>query len=208
MRALIIGATGATGKDLLDLLLRKTNVESVDIFVRRDPELQNNKLRTHVVNFDKPESWNHLVKGDVLFSCLGTTRKAAGSKKAQYKVDYEYQYHFAETAKKNGVERYVLISARNASPKSLFFYSRIKGKLEEAVKKLGFEQLIILRPPLLERKDSDRKAEVLAVKIVQFLNKRGLLQSQRTMPTELLAKAMCDSLEKFGQGTFVIDNPM
>ena len=90
MKTLLIGATGATGSDLLKLLLDDDEVESVDIFVRRNTGVEHPKLTVHVINFEKPEEWSHLVKGDVLFSCLGTTRKDAGSKAAQWKVDYDY----------------------------------------------------------------------------------------------------------------------
>src|SRR5690554_6982572 len=79
MKTLLIGATGATGSDLLKLLLDDDEVESVDIFVRRNTGVEHPKLTVHVINFEKPEEWSHLVKGDVLFSCLGTTRKDARS---------------------------------------------------------------------------------------------------------------------------------
>ncbi|MDA6130770.1 NAD(P)H-binding protein, partial [Escherichia coli] len=92
MHALLIGATGATGKDLLDILLEDDSFHRVDIFARRDLHIQHEKLKVHVIDFDNSEQWKHLVKGDVLFSCLGTTLKAAGSKEAQWKIDYDYQY--------------------------------------------------------------------------------------------------------------------
>src|SRR5215213_2193835 len=103
MHALLIGATGATGKDLLNLLLKDETFHQIDIFVRRKLELQHEKLHVHVIDFDKPEQWQHLVKGDVLFSCLGTTLKVAGSKEAQWKIDYDYQYNFAKAARENNV---------------------------------------------------------------------------------------------------------
>ena len=129
MKILLIGATGATGRDLLKLLLDDSEVDSVVIFVRRDVGIEHHKLTIHVIDFEKPEEWVHLVNGDVLFSCLGTTLKDAGSKAAQWKVDYDYQYSFAKAARQNGVECYVLVSAMNASSNSGFFYSRMKGKL-------------------------------------------------------------------------------
>ncbi len=101
MHALLIGASGATGKDLLELLLKDTDIKRVDIFVRRKLDFEHEKLHTHIIDFDKPEQWQHLVHGDVLFSCLGTTLKAAGSKEGQKKVDYEYQLQFAKAAKQN-----------------------------------------------------------------------------------------------------------
>ncbi|RYF80745.1 MAG: semialdehyde dehydrogenase, partial [Chitinophagaceae bacterium] len=99
MHALIIGATGATGKDLLQLLLQKPSVQQVTIFVRKPVAINHPRLQVHIINFDEPASWQHFVKGDVLFSCLGTTLKAAGSKEAQWKIDFDYQYQFALAAK-------------------------------------------------------------------------------------------------------------
>jgi uncharacterized protein YbjT (DUF2867 family) len=193
MKALVIGATGATGKDLVDQLLNDKDFEEVDIFVRKPIDIQNDKLKTHVVNFENPEEWKNLVKGDVVFSCLGTTLKTAGSKEAQRKVDYDYQYQFAKAAKENNVDDYILVSAYGADPKSRIFYSKMKGELEEAVKQLHFNKITIFNPGMLERKDSDRTGEVLGSRIIKFANKIGLLESQKPLPTDILAKAMINS---------------
>lgn len=193
MKALVIGATGATGKDLVNQLLQDKDFEEVTIFVRKPVDIQNEKLKVHVVNFENPEEWKSKVKGDVAFSCLGTTLKAAGSKEAQRKVDFDYQYEFAKAAKENNVDDYILVSAYGASPKSKIFYSKMKGELEEAVKKLHFEKITIFKPGMLERKDSDRTGEVLGSRIIKFANKLGLLESQKPLPTDVLAKAMINS---------------
>lgn len=193
MKALIIGATGATGKDLVNLLLNDKDFEEVDIFVRKPVDIQNDKLKIHVVDFENPEEWKNLVKGDVVFSCLGTTLKTAGSKEAQRKVDYDYQYQFAKAAKENNVDDYILVSAYGADPKSRIFYSKMKGELEESVKQLHFNKITIFNPGMLERKDSDRTGEVLGSRIIKFANKIGLLESQKPLPTDILAKAMINS---------------
>lgn len=193
MKALIIGATGATGKDLVSQLLTDKGYDEVNVFVRRPLAVENPKLKTHIVNFDKPEEWKDLVKGDVAFSCLGTTLKAAGSKEAQRKVDYDYQYNFAKAAKENEVEDYILVSSYGAHPKSKLFYSRMKGELEQSIKDLHFNKLTIFQPGMLERKDSERTGEVLGGKIIKFANKFGVLTQQKPLPTEVLAKAMINS---------------
>lgn len=204
MKVLVIGATGATGKDLLNLLLKDDDFETVDIFVRRDLPRSNEKLNINIIDFDQPEHWQDLVKGDILFSCLGTTLKAAGSKDAQWKIDYQYQYDFAKAAKENGVRNYILVSAGFSNSNSPFFYSKMKGQLDEDIIKLGFEKTIIFKPPLLERKNSARKAEVLQVKILKFLNSYGLLKSQKPLPTESLAKAMIKGFKKLPIGSHSI----
>ena len=203
MHALLIGATGATGRDLLDLLLKDDDFHRVDIFVRREIDSNHEKLNVHVIDFDKPDHWKHLVKGDVLFSCLGTTLKAAGSKEAQWKIDYDYQYEFAKAARENGVDNYVLVSSSGASPDSFLFYPRMKGQLEDAVKGLGFSKLSIFNPPILERKNTDRTGEVIGLKVIRFLNKFGLFRSQKPMPTEILAKALINSARANENGVHI-----
>lgn len=190
MHALIIGATGATGKDLLELLLGDPEFSKVSVFVRRATLVQHPKLTEHVIDFDKPLQWKQLVKGDVLFSCLGTTLKAAGSKMGQWKVDHDYQLEFAKAARENEIKKYVLVSAELASVNSIFFYSRMKGQLENNIKQLNFEQTFIVRPPLLIRKQSDRTGENFSVRAIHFLNNLGLMRSARPLDTRALAEAM------------------
>ena len=190
MKALVIGATGATGKDLVKQLCQDSDFDEIDIFVRRRSDFHNEKVKAHLVDFDHPEEWKHLVKGDVAFSCLGTTLKSAGSKENQKVIDYDYQFNFAKAAKENNVQDYILVSAYGASPDSKIFYSRIKGELEEAVKNLKFEKTTIFKPGMLERKNTDRNGEVFGLKIIKFLNKLGLFKSQQPLPTSILAKAM------------------
>lgn len=193
MKALVIGATGATGKDLVQQLLLDNDFNEINVFVRKPLNIYNDKLKTHVIDFEKPEEWKNLVDGDVAFSCLGTTLKDAGSKEAQRKVDFDYQYEFAKAAKENNVEDYILVSSYGADPKSKIFYSRMKGELEQAVRNLHFNKITIFKPGMLERKDSERTGEVLGSRIIKFANKLGLFESQKPLPTAVLAKAMINA---------------
>jgi len=193
MKALIIGATGATGKDLVQQLLQDEIFTEVHIFVRNPLNNKDPKLKIHIVDFEKPEEWKDLVQGDVAFSCLGTTLKAAGSKEAQRKIDVDYQLQFAQNAKKKGVEDFILVSSYGANSKSKVFYSRIKGELEEQIKALHFNKLTIFQPGMLERKDSNRTGEFLAIKLMKFANKLGLFSHQKPLPTEILAQAMINA---------------
>jgi uncharacterized protein YbjT (DUF2867 family) len=204
MHAILVGATGATGKDLLSLLLKDDEFERVDIFVRRDLDLRHKKLKVHIIDFEKPEQWKHLVKGDVLFSCLGTTRKAAGSKELQWKIDYDYQFQFAKIAKENNVNSYVLVSSGYASANSIFFYSKMKGQLEKDVKALKFSKLIIFNPPILLRKNSNRRIEVVGTNVIKFLNSIGIFRSHKPLPTIILAEAMINFLKTLQSDFFSI----
>jgi len=202
MKALIIGATGATGKDLVQQLLEDRNFTEVHIFVRRAVPLQHEKLVLHVVDFEQPQKWAHLVSGEVAFSCMGTTLRAAGSKVAQWRVDHNYQYEFAKAASINRVKVYVLVSSAGADPASRFFYLRMKGQLEQDVASLDFQSVIILQPGPLERPDSDRFGERMSIGVIRFFNKLGLLRNQKPVPTAVLSQAMINCVKSLGQGIF------
>jgi len=202
MKALIIGGTGATGKDLVTQLLADDTYSEVHCFVRKPMSLTHPKLHAHVVNFDTPEAWADLLHGDVAFSCLGTTLAVAGSKEAQWRVDYDYQYAFAQQCKANGVPTFVLISAAGATAQSKLFYNRMKGQLEDAVKALDFPSLLIFQPSVLIRSNNDRGAENFSVKAIHFLNKIGLFKRYRPMPTEILAEKMLSAVYNSPKGTF------
>ncbi|PST83415.1 semialdehyde dehydrogenase [Pedobacter yulinensis] len=193
MKALVTGATGATGKDLVKKLLADNAFSEVHIFVRRPAGLQHNKLTVHVVDFDRSDTWKHLVTGDVAFSCLGTTLRAAGSKEAQWKIDHDYQYSFASAARTNGVPNYILVSAAGANPASFIFYSKMKGQLEQKIEKLAFDKTVLFQPGPLLRDNSDRAAEQFGVAVIRFCNRLGLLQSHKPLPTETLAAAMANA---------------
>jgi len=190
MKALIIGATGATGKDLVTQLLNDNAYTEVHCFVRKPMSITHPKLHAHVVNFETPEAWADLLRGDVAFSCLGTTLAVAGSKEAQWRVDYDYQYAFAQQCKANGVPTFVLVSAAMANTQSKVFYNRMKGQLEDAVKALEFTRLLIFQPSILIRSNNDRGGENSTVKAINFLNKLGLFRRYRPMPTSVLAEKM------------------
>ncbi|WP_314810763.1 NAD(P)H-binding protein [Capnocytophaga granulosa] len=207
MKALIIGATGATGKDLVTQLLADDTYSEVHCFVRKPLTLTHPKLHAHVVDFDTPEAWSDLLHGDVAFSCLGTTLAVAGSKEAQWRVDYDYQYNFAKHCRNNGVPTFVLISAAGAKAQSKLFYNRMKGQLEDAVKALDFSCLLIFQPSVLIRSNSDRSGENFTVKAFKFLNKLGILKRYRPMPTDILAKRMRKEVVTAAKGlhTFTLD---
>jgi len=193
----IIGSTGLVGHQLLTQILDHPEFEKVRIFVRRASGISHPKLEEQLIDFDLPESWKHLVKGDVLFSTLGTTIKTAKTKENQYRVDFTYQYEFAKAASENGVPAYLLVSSLGANPKSSVFYSRIKGELEDAVAKLPFRKLVIIRPSIL---DGDRQEKRAGEKVGLILSRfvtRFILKVYKPTPVNLLASKMISlSLQK------------
>jgi uncharacterized protein YbjT (DUF2867 family) len=170
LKATIIGATGLVGSHLLTLLLEDGRISSVTVLGRRPTGGAHAKLRDVVVDFRAPETFSALVTGDVLFSALGTTIRAAGSEAAQYEVDHGIQLRVAQAARRNGMPACVLVSSAGASPRARLFYSRMKGELERDVEALGFERLRILRPgPLDGERREHRPGERWALRVLRPL---------------------------------------
>ena len=199
--ALVIGATGLVGSQLLPQLLNDARFDKVVSFGRRKTGQSHPKLQEQVVDFEAPASWASQVQGDLAFSALGTTRKQAGGLAGQKKVDYHYQLAFAKTAAKNGVPCYVLVSASSANPSSSIFYTRIKGELDRDVQQLGFERVRILRPSLLGGRPRARVGERLGGALLGAVNAFGIARKYREIPAEVVAKAMVNAALDPEKGT-------
>ena len=189
--AIIIGATGLVGSHLLELLLEDERFGTIKVFARRPTGISNSRLEEHLVDFDQPEAWSSNVSGDILFSAMGTTIRKAGSKEAQYLIDHTYQYRTAEAAAKAGVGTYVLVSSAGASPTSKIFYSKMKGELEEEIRKLPFGKIRILQPGILdgERKES-RPMEQAMITVSRILKYIPGLKQYRPIHGRMVAQKM------------------
>lgn len=204
MKAIVIGATGATGKELVQQLIEHKAFSEITVWVRKASFDAHPKLKQQTVDFEKLEDYSKELNADVAFSCLGTTLKDAGSKEAQWKVDFDFQFNFAELCKKQNVPTFVLLSAMNADSKSLFFYGKMKGKLEDKIREINFGKLLIFRPGILDRPDSARSGEKISVKVLRFFNQLGLLKKQRPIEVSDLATAMIEGVLKYSDGNHSI----
>lgn len=204
MEAIVIGGSGATGRELVRLLLEDVRFTKVRVLVRKAYFEQHDKLEEIIVDFDKLSSYHQVIKGEVAFSCLGTTLKDAGSKDAQWHIDYDYPLDFAQLAFNNGVSHFVLLSAIGADAKSSIFYNRMKGSLEEAIKKIGFKHLMILQPGFIERPNSNRFGEKVGLKAITFFNSLGFFRHYAPIKTHQLAQAMIESVFSYGSTVQVI----
>lgn len=193
--AIVIGATGLIGRLLTTKLLNDDHYQVVKIFVRRPSEFNHPKLQEYIVDFENIDNWkNHLV-GDELFSALGTTIKRAGSKKAQYNIDFNYQFNVAKSAALNGVKNYFLVSSLGANSRSKNFYLKMKGELDEKIQQLNFEKVRIFRPSILVGKRSEKRfGENLGIQFAGIITKLiPALKKYRPISAEMVAEAMIKS---------------
>jgi hypothetical protein len=197
LNAIIIGATGATGTALIEKLVSDETFKKIYVFSRSPLKVTHEKIISNIVDFENIADWKNNIKGDILFSALGTTKKDAGSKNAQYKVDFTFQYNVAKAGAENEVKKYFLVSSVGANSKSKFFYPKIKGELEDAVKKLNYNTIHIFQPPVLIRqKDKMRAGERSFINLLNKLNKLGVLVSQKPMHIDILAAKMIELSKK------------
>ncbi len=190
LTAVVLGATGLVGRALLRQLLSDERYGRVITLTRRALEPQGQGHEPHQVDFENLDSWAPLVSGDVLFSTLGTTLRAAGSKEAQFRVDHDYQLFGARAARDNGMSSLVLVSSTGADRRSLVFYSRMKGQLEAEVRALGLPRAVALRPGILRgHREEERPGEKLALSVLGVLPAWERLSKLRPVDVETVARA-------------------
>jgi uncharacterized protein YbjT (DUF2867 family) len=204
LQAILLGASGLVGSSLLTLLLEDARVTSVVSLARRPSGKSHAKLQERVVDFREFEVLRREARGDILLSALGTTLRKAGSKEAQYEVDYTFQWNVARAAAENGVRRYVLCSAAGASATSPLFYNRMKGELDRDVAGLGFASCHVVRPSILDGERGERRTgEALGLAAMRLFAFVPGLRTYRPIPGETVARAMWAAALREDSGSFV-----
>ncbi len=149
--ALIAGATGLVGRELVRLLLSDPYYDKVKVVVRQSTEIKDNRLEEVIIeNFDALKAHASKLSASHYYVTLGTTMRKAGSRDNFYKVDFTYPHLLAEIAiDDNNFQKFLIVTAYKASVDSNFYYNRVKGEIENALKKLPLKSLHIFQPSLL-----------------------------------------------------------
>lgn len=149
--AVVLGATGLIGGHLVQELLKNEHFSKVRILVRKPISIEHPKADVQIVNFnDEKDIAAKLDIGDVIFCCVGTTRKKVKGNKTEYrKVDYDIPIITARLGVQHGFSQYLLVSAIGANPVAANFYLQLKGCIEEDISALPFEAIHIFRPSIL-----------------------------------------------------------
>ncbi len=171
-KAIVIGATGLVGQHLVKQLSEL--YDTLIVIARRPPRYINTSMHFYQVNdFDNlAEVFTSIGvnKNTDAFSCLGTTKKQAGSDEAFRKVDHGYNVTFATLCHSKGVENFFLLSSMNADSDSRFLYNQVKAETESSITALNFAQLVIFRPSLLLGKHKGRPLESISQKAFQLIS--------------------------------------
>ena len=204
--ALLAGATGLIGSELLPLLLASERYAKVIVVGRRAVALEHPKLTQVVIDLGQLEAERLRLIADDVYCCLGTTRQQAGSKEAFFEVDFLHVVKLAATTAANFAAQFLVVSSLGADVKSRFYYSQVKGEMESAVRKVPFRAIHIFRPSLLL---GERAAPRLGERIGGWLLAlarpllRGSWQKYRPVAATSVAAAMLQAAKEEADGTRV-----
>ena len=203
--ATLIGATGLVGGELLSLLLDDNYFRKVRILVRRPFTMNHPKLEKKLVDFSDADSLLvGLDESDVVFCTIGTTMKKVGGNKEVYrKIDYDIPVNIARYCKIMNCKNYIVVSAVGADSGSRNFYLKLKGEVEDILKKVGIESTYIMRPSmLLGKRNEFRFGERIAIPLIK---KIAFLLPSKYKPIEArdVARAMLAAAKRHEKGFFI-----
>lgn len=204
--AVIFGATGLIGTSCLHHLLHYQAYDKVISIGRRALSVHHPKLTHYTVDLNDSDHYRHLMKGDDLFICLGTTLKKAGSKEAFYGIDHDLMFDIAKTGSLQNMNQLILVSSVGADKSSFVFYLKVKGELEDDVRRLPFWSVQIMRPSvLLGKRNEKRVAEKIAGRLSKGLQyfSGSILGDIAPVEADDVAKAMIQSAQGLKKGTFI-----
>jgi len=199
LRAVLLGATGAVGRNVLAEALRSPAYSTVTTLGRRPVDVAKGeappgKLTQHVVDLQDPASYRALVEGHTTAICtLGVGEPSKSTREEVWKVEIDYVMGFASACKEAGIRHFSLMTSVGANPRSRAYYLRLKGTQEERVKALGFQRTSLFRPSMLltpQNRYGASQAVLLAVwpRIDGLL--AGPLRRYRGIRVEDLGKAI------------------
>lgn len=209
--ALVAGPTGLIGRLLLQRLLQHPAYGEVRALSRRPLPVQHERLRVVQTDYYNLAGLGETLRVDDVFCCLGTTLRTAGSRTAFEDVDYRMVVELARAAHAAGAHQFLVVSAAGASPRALAFYSRVKGRMEDAVSTAGYEAVHIVRPSLLlGARGESRPGEALAQKLAPILSPLlgGPLARYRPVAADEVAAGLIELALRDQRGVHVHHLPL
>jgi uncharacterized protein YbjT (DUF2867 family) len=192
-KAILFGATGFVGAYLLEDLLHSDNYEKVTVVVRKELNISHPKLEVVIGDFRSLPLIKDKIVADDIFITIGTTKAKTPDKKEYYKIDHDYPVLAAAMAKEQGAKAVFIVTAVGANAASKIFYVRTKGKAEEDIIALDFEQTHIFRPSMIMGNRGEKRVlESIFLKIWRVIDPvlTGGLSKYRGIEGKDIAKAM------------------
>jgi uncharacterized protein YbjT (DUF2867 family) len=205
-KAVIAGASGLIGSNLLTILLNAPEYDEVLVLVRKELLIEHKKLVQLVIDFDQLDKHTAAITGHAIFCCLGTTQKKTPDQAIYFRIDHDYPVKLAELAKQNCIPQYHLVSSLGANAKASNFYLKTKGLTEEDIQKVPLKCLNIYEPSLLTGERTEfRWVDPILTGLMKILNPIlfGSLRKYRSISGEKVAKAMFNQSLKNEEGIFV-----
>ena len=204
--AVLFGASGLIGNCCLRRLLVHQAYDKVISIGRTAIKATHPKLIHYEVEMSNPEDYRHLVQGDDLFVCLGTTMKKAGSKEVFYEIDHDLNFSIAKTGSLQNMNQLIFVSALGADSHSFVYYLKVKGQLEDDVRRLPFWGIHIMRPSiLLGNREENRPLEKITGRLSKGLQyfSGSILGDIAPIDADDVAKAMVQAAQSLKQGTHI-----
>lgn len=194
MIAVVAGASGLVGSELIQDLIQDPYFSQIIAVTRNPIHINNNKLQNYLCkNFEQLELLSDELKGDVYFCCLGSTIKKSKTKENFKKVDYDAVLNFAQIAKIHAASKFILISASGANPDSAVYYSQIKGQVEQSLINLNLNSLVIYRPGLLIGKRIEKRfMEKTSIDLLNLLSPLIPQKIEKRISTKV--SKLCESM--------------
>lgn len=206
-RAIIFGATGLTGNALLHLAAAGNTYDEVICFQRREVAVQLPKQRNIITTFNDLHYYADLFIGADVFCCLGTTMKQVNNDKIAYReADFDRPLAAAKAAAAHGSKSFSIQTALTANSRSMIFYNRIKGEIEQAVMGLTLPSVYIFRPSILTGPRTEKRSgEGMGIAITKFVTPilKGPWRKYRAIAAEDVAKAMLRVAAKGASGDHI-----
>lgn len=206
-KAIIAGATGLIGSNLLNILLTQPEYDEVVILVRRSTGIKHVKLTELVIDFDNLGDYAAKITGHALFCCLGSTKRKTPDLNIYRKIDHDYPLKLAQLAKQNRIDQYHFVSSLGANGNASGFYLKTKGKTEEDIKQAGVKCLHIYQPALLtgDRKEYRGPMEKIATTVMKAIDPLliGSLKKYRSIAGHTVAMAMFKESINNNEGIFI-----
>jgi uncharacterized protein YbjT (DUF2867 family) len=208
--AVIVGSTGAIGRQLMPLLVASPHFDKVVVLHHRPtPYAGLANVEEQVIDFASipvPAPGDDL---EAVFCCVGTTQKRAGSTEAFQKVDRDIPIALARWSAANNATTFVGISSIDARATARSVYLKTKGQMESGVAGAGLRSTYILRPSLLAGgRDEFRLAERIGNRVLAVIGPlmAGPLRKYRAVHTKTVAKAMLVCSERAEPGVHIVES--